>query len=230
VSASQVTARAVGVLFILASVTAIVGGSLLLPLKEADYLTGTAGMRGQIVSGALIEMVLVLSVLGIAVLLFPVLKRENEGLALGYVAARTLEAVLLLAASLSALVVLSLSEEGAQPGAEAAGSLALSTRDWTYLFGSLVMLGVSALILYSLLYRANLVPAWLSLWGLAGGVLIGVEGFAEAYDVGLSTAIQGLLVAPIALNEMVLALWLIVRGFRTAAIAPERAARAGQAA
>jgi hypothetical protein len=222
VSGNRATARAVGVLFILASVTAVVGGSLLLPLKDADYLTSVAGMKTQIVSGALIEMVLVLSVVGIAALLFPVLRREHEGLALGYVAARTLEAVLLLAASMSALVVLSLSEAEAQPGSEAAGSLALSIRDWTYLFGSLVVFGVSALILYSLLYRASLVPAWLSLWGLAGGALIVVNGLAEAYDAGLSAAVQGLLVAPIGLNEMVLAVWLIVRGFRTTSVAAER--------
>jgi hypothetical protein len=222
VSGNRATARAVGVLFILASVTAVVGGSLLLPLKEADYLTSAAGMRTQIVSGALIEMVLVLSVVGIAVLLFPVLRREHEGLALGYVAARTLEAVLLLAASMSALVVLSLSEAEARPGSEAAGSLALSIRDWTYMTGSLSMFGVSAVILYSLLYRANLVPVWLSLWGLAGGVLIVANGLAETYDVGLSSAVRGLLVAPIGLNEMVLAVWLIVKGFPSGEVATAR--------
>jgi hypothetical protein len=210
---SQMTARAVGVLFILASVTAIVGGSLLLPLKEADYLTRAAGIESQIVSGALIEMVLVLSVVGIAVLLFPVLKEVSEGLALAYVGTRMLEAVLLLAASISALAVLSLSRESELQGAEGAGAVMLSVRDWTYEIGSLPMLGISAVILYTLLYRGRLVPGWLSLWGLAGGVLILARGLLSVYSVELADVAVALLVAPIALNEMVLAVWLIVRGF-----------------
>jgi hypothetical protein len=221
---SQVTARAVGSLFILASVTAIVGGSLLLPLKEADYLTGVAGVKDQIVSGALIEMVLVLSVVGIAVLLFPVLKEVSEGLALAYVGTRMLEAVLLLAASISALAVLSLSREPELQGAEGAGAVMLSVRDWTYEIGSLPMLGISALILYTLLYRGRLVPGWLSLWGLAGGVLILARGLLSVYSVELADVAVALLVAPIALNEMVLAVWLIVRGFGTAAVVPGRRA------
>jgi len=215
------TARAVGVLFIVATVTAIVGGTLLLPLSEPNYLEEAAANQGQIVTGALLEMVLVLSVIGIAVLLFPVLRRRNEGVALGYVGTRTLEAVLLLAAAVSALVVLGLSEEP-EAGSVAMGDLALATRDWTYLIGSMAILGVSAVILYTLLYRAHLVPAWLSLWGLVGGVLILVRGVVEVYGVELDPLVQGLVAAPIALNEMVLAVWLIVKGFNPAALADDR--------
>jgi hypothetical protein len=222
VSGNRATARAVGVLFILASVTAVVGGSLLLPLKDADYLTSVAGMKTQIVSGALIEMVLVLSVVGIAALLFPVLKEVSEGLALAYVGTRMLEAVLLLAASMSALAVLGLSRDPGLQGAEGAGAVMLSVRDWTYEIGSLPMLGVSALILYTLLYRGRLVPGWLSLWGLAGGGLILARGLLSVYAVEVSDVVVALLVAPIAFNEMVLAVWLIVRGFPAGEVAAQR--------
>jgi hypothetical protein len=221
-STYRTTAWVVGLLFIVGTATAILGGSLLLPLGEANYVDEIAGRDGQLVSGALIELVLVLSVVGIGVLMFPVLRRASEGLALGYVGGRILEGVLLLIASVSALVVLGLSGDGVLAGSRAVGDLALAIREWTYLLGSMVMLGVSALILYSLLYRANLVPAWLSLWGVAGGALILVRGVLEVYGVEFSGLVQGLLAAPIALNEMVLAVWLIAKGFNPAALAADR--------
>ena len=218
----RATARIVGILFIVASAAAIVGGGLLLPLSEDDYLREVASAEAQVVSGALIELVLVFAVVAIAVMLFPVLRRQNEGLALGYVGARTVEGVLLLAASLSALFVLSLSKDygsGGAAGVQPVGDSLLAVRDWTYLIGSLAALDVGALILYTMLYRAKLVPSWLSLWGLIGGALVLVRGLLEMYSVELSGLIQGLFAAPIAINEMVLAIWLIVKGFDPGALA-----------
>lgn len=211
-------ARVAGILFIAATVFAIVGGSLLLPIDEPDYLEQAAAQDAQVVSGALIEMLMVLSVIGIATMLFPVLRRHGEGLALTYVGTRILEGVLLLAAAASALVVVGVSRDAASATSEV-GEMALAAREWTYLIGSEVMLGVSAAILYSLLYVSRLVPAWLSLWGLAGAVLIGLGGVLEVYGVELPTVGQAVVAAPIAINEMVLALWLIVRGFPAPEIA-----------
>ncbi len=219
--APRTTGRIVGVLFILASATAIVGGSLLLPLSEPDYLAATAAAEGQVVSGVLLELVLVMSVIAIAAMLYPILKRQNDGLALGYLGARTLEGILLLAAAVSGLVVLSLGRDSATgtAGIQPLGDSLLATRDWTYLIGSLVMLGVSALILNSLLYQSRLVPAWLSLWGLLGGGLIVLRGLAEMYGADLSGLMQGVFAGPIAIQEMVLAVWLIVKGFDTGQLA-----------
>jgi hypothetical protein len=214
----KTTARIVGVLFIVASAAAIVGGSLLLPLDESNYLTETAASQGQIVSGVLIELILVMSVVAIAVLFYPVLRRQNEGLALGYVGARTLEGALLLAASVTGLVVLSLSQDygaGATAGVQPLGDTLLAVRDWTYLLGSLVLLGASTLILNSLLYRSRFVPIWLSLWGLLGGALVLAAGLLQMYGTELSGVAQGVFAAPIAIQEMVLAVWLIIKGFDT---------------
>ncbi len=217
----KTTARIVGVLFIVASATAIIGGSLLLPITETDYLSATAAAQGQIVSGVLLEMILVMSVIGIAVMIYPVLKRQNEGLALGYIGSRTLEATLLLAAAMSALFVLSVSTDAAgAAGVAAVGDTLLAVREWTYLIGSVVMLGVSALILNGLLLRSRVVPWWLSAWGLIGGALILVRGLIEMYGTEFSGAMQGVFAGPIAIQEMVLAIWLIVKGFTLDASRP----------
>lgn len=214
--APKTTARIVGVLFIVASAAAIAGGSLLLPLDQPDFLSATAAAENQVVSGVLLELVLVLSVVGIAVMIYPILRRWNEGLGMAYIGARTVEAVLLLAASVSGLVALSLARTFEQPGDSgvlALGGSILATREWTYLIGSLVALGISAMILNSALIRAHLVPAWLSVWGLLGGGLILVRGIIEVYGVDLNGLTQGILAAPIAIQEMVFALWLIIKGF-----------------
>lgn len=222
-------ARVVGVLFILASVAAIAGGSLIIPLDDPDYLAEASANGAQIVSGVLIEVILVLSVVGIGVMFYPVLKRRNEALALGYAGARTMESVALLAASMSALVVFSVSDGSASAvGAQTVGDSFLAMRDWTYLVGSMVLLGVSAMLLNTLLYRARLVPAWISLWGMAGGLLILARGIVEMYGWEPSGLAQGLLAAPIAVQEMVLALWLILRGFDTSRLGVTGTSTIGQ--
>jgi Domain of unknown function (DUF4386) len=131
------------------------------------------------------------------------------------VAARTLEAAALLGASITAVVAVALSdnEAPAVAGRERVGDLVVATREWVYLMGSIVLFGLGALILYSVLYRAQLVPIWLSLWGLLGAVLLLARGVLELYGVNLSAAVQGALTAPIGINEMVLAVWLIIKGF-----------------
>ena len=146
--------------------------------------------------------------------MFPVLKKQSEGMALGYVGARIFEGVLILAATTSAVVVLTLSQDYGQAGSvEPLVDLLLASREWTYLVGTMFMFSLSALILYLLLYQSKLVPTWLSVWGLVGGALLLVRALLEMFGQELSGVVQGILAAPIGLNEMVLAVWLIVRGF-----------------
>ncbi|WP_185746062.1 DUF4386 domain-containing protein [Oryzihumus leptocrescens] len=215
-----------GALFIVGTVTAVVGGSMVLAIEDPGALSAVAGDQGRVATGVLLELVLALSVLGIGALLFPVLRRRDEGLALAYAGVRTLEAVFLMAASVAALVFLA-----SGPGAPAAGgagrapALVLALREWTYLIGSMVLLGAGGLILYSLLFRAALVPTWLSLWGLVAAVLILLRGVLEVYGLDLSVVWQAALAAPIAVNEMVLAVWLIVRGFDAAGARASRVLR-----
>jgi hypothetical protein len=214
-SDSKRDARVVGILFIVASVTAIIGGSMAaLPLEDADYLLGLAGQDTQVISGVLLLVVQTVAVVGIAVLLYPVLRLEHSGLALGYVAARTIEGVLVLVGALSVLALVTLSRDQAEAvGAPPLGEVLAATYDWSYLLGPMLFFSVSALILYPMLLRARLVPAWLPVWGLAGGLLLLARTVAELYGADLSGVAQGLLAAPIGINEMVLALWLIIKGF-----------------
>lgn len=171
-------------------------------LDDPDYLVEVAAHEGQLILGVLLEVILALSVMGIAALLLPVLWPHGEGMAVGYLAVRTVEATFILAASTTALLVLALSQDWGPAGAvgvEPVGSALLSAREWTYLVGTLLVFSVSALILNSLLYRSRLVPAWLSLWGLVGGLLLLAYAVAEMFGAAAPFPLQ-LLAAPIGLQ------------------------------
>lgn len=207
-------ARPVGVLFVLASATAIVGGSLLLPIQQPDFLI-TGGPPGRLVSGAFLEVILAASVVAIAALLLPVLRPTSEGAAVLYVAIRTLEAALILTGAVNALVMTSLAASHAPA---ALGGVVLSNREWSYNLGTVVVFGASAVVLNALLIRGRQVPPWLAWWGLAGGGLLLGRGVIELYGVELTGVAQAALAAPIGTEEMVFAVWLIVRGFASSAV------------
>ncbi|WP_433223346.1 DUF4386 domain-containing protein [Dactylosporangium sp. CS-047395] len=203
-------ARAAGLLFILASATAIAGGSLLLPITGTQFLT-TGGSRPLLATGALLEIVLALSVAAIAAMLWPVLRRVSEPVAALYVATRTLEGALIAGGTLAALVMTSLAGSHAPP---ASGDALLDGRDWAIRIGTLVVFGVSAVMLNALLLRGRLAPPWLAWWGLIGGGLLVLRGVLETYGMTLPAAVQAVLAAPIGLQEMVFAVWLLVKGLR----------------
>lgn len=209
------TARIVGVLFIVASATAIAGGLLMVPATETGFLADAAGHEAQVVFGALLEFALAVSVFAIAAMLYPILKRESEGLALGYMGLRTLEGALILAGTVAGLLTLTLSKgfgpDGAS-GVQPLGEILLGAREWTYWLGPMAMFSLGALTLYYLLYRSRLVPMWLSLWGFGGALLLLSSALLEMFGQALG-GWQAVFTAPIGLQEMVLAVWLIVKGF-----------------
>ena len=211
----QSTARVVGALFILATVTAVIGGSLITPITEdgADLVA----LHGQVSTGAVLEALLALSVIAISVLLFPLLRRQHEGAALGYAALRTIEGGFVLLATTSALLAVGLAEDGSldPPTPNVVLDALLSARQWTYFIGTMLVFGVGAVVLNALLYPSRLVPRWLAGWGLLGALLLLTRTVLELYGVQSSFALQLLWAAPIALQDMVLAVWLIVRGFDT---------------
>ncbi|GID91526.1 DUF4386 family protein [Amorphoplanes digitatis] len=199
-----------GVLFIAASATAIAGGSLLLPIQEPDFLSEGGG-RAPLVTGALLELSLALAVIAIAALLLPVLRRTDEAMAALYLATRSLEATLIVAAALGALVMTSLAGTGATA---ATGDLVLGGRELAYRLGTLVVFGASAVTLNALLLRGRQVPPWLAWWGLTGGGLLLIRGVIETYGVELSGPAQAALAAPIGVEEMAFAVWLLAKGLR----------------
>jgi hypothetical protein len=210
------TAVAVGILYVIATAaallsTALTGGALDAP----DYLTRIAAQRDQMISGALLLIAGGIAVVLIAALLFPVLRRYGEGIALGYFGVRILEAVTLLVGVVSLLLLVSVSREYVAAGAGApaaahlgsAGTLLQALNEWAFPLNPVVF-GLGGSLLYFLLYRSRLVPRWLSAWGFAGVGMVFVYGLLRMYGGG-----SMVLALPIGVQEMVLAGWLIAKGF-----------------
>jgi hypothetical protein len=223
-------AIAVGILFIVCSVASLMSiaplGSM---LDGPDYLAQLAANGDRVVLAALIDFVWAATAVGIAIGLYPVLRKYNRSLALGSVVGRTVEGMLILVGTLSLLALLAVGKESIATGSAAAsssqavGEALLGVRDWVHGFLMLLSFAVGASMYYYLLYKSRLVPRWLSGWGLIGTALLLVStvyaGFAQ--DFGFTT-VNTMLNIPIGLQEMVLAVWLIAKGFNPRAIAAER--------
>jgi hypothetical protein len=212
------TAIIVGALFLIALVAAIVGGTLIdAILNAADPLSEVADKENQLVTGVLLEMINGLAVVGIATLLFPILKRQDESLALSYVALRVIESVIIIAAVVAPVVLISLAQEQAAGGADAsslpaAGAALLAVRERLVGQFTGIFFGLAALPLYTLLYQSRLVPRFISVWGLIAVALVVIWNLLKLFGIEVDAGMifGGL---PIILNELFLALWLIVKGF-----------------
>ena len=233
-NSNRKTAIIVGVLFITATVTALLSLGFIGPiLNDPDYLINVSANVNQMLIGVLFELILAGAVVGIAVFMFPILKKHNEALALGYVGARIFEGLIIIVGSISYLSLLTLSQEyvaGAPDASrfQALGTLLLAVHDWSFLLGGgAFVFCVTALILNYLLYQSKLVPRFISVWGLIGAILMLVSGLLSMFDLSPSptatSTISIFLFLPIAVNEMFLAVWLIVKGFNSSAIASESA-------
>ncbi|WP_028611494.1 DUF4386 domain-containing protein [Paenibacillus harenae] len=216
-----------GVLFILATSTAIIGVLLYNPiLKGPDYLIKGAEHANRVILGAVMELILVCSAIGTSITLFPVLKKQNESIAIGYVTFRLLEAVAISVGIISVLSLLTLSRElaaSADPIAasyQISGTLLIAMHDWTFRLGPNFLLGVNTMLYSYLLYKSKLVPRLISGWGLIGAALILIAGLLLLFDIILPfSTLLAILALPIATYEMILAVWLIVKGFNVSALA-----------
>lgn len=212
------SALVAGVLYIITFVTSIPALGLYGPvLHDARYVLG-AGADVRIFAGAFLEVLLAISGIGTAVALFPVLKRQHEGLALGYVAARVVEATIIVVGLISLLAVVTLRRDFA--GADAAtfvtvGKALVALHNWTFLLGPGFCSGIeSGLILGYLLYRSRLVPRPIAVLGLVAGTLACVAATAELFGVfGQTSGTGAVLLVPEALFEAVIGVWLTVKGF-----------------
>ncbi len=209
-----------GILFITASVTAILGVVLYGPaLTDPNFTLSTQG-GGRVLLGVLCELTLACAAVGTSLTLFPVLRRHSEGVALGYVAFRLLEAVLIVLGALCMLALLSVRLDGTHAGpAEAAsvttaGALLRAMRTWTFILGPNFMLGLNTLLYSALLLRSRLVPRPLATLGVTGAVLVLLAALLELFGVIEQMSLWGVgLALPVAAYEMILAGWLIRRGF-----------------
>jgi hypothetical protein len=220
------TAVVAGVFFIVAAVAAIVGLALEGPvLNDPRYVVAGSGDDARVILGAFFEVILAISVIGTAVTLFPVVKRQNESIALGYVAGRVVEAVVIVVGIISILSAVRLRQEFAgATGADAAslvtaGRSLVAIHDWTFLFGPSLAIGVNTLLLAYLMYTSRLVPRVIALVGLVGGPLIFASGTLEMFGLYQQISVWGSIGAvPVFAWEMSLAIWLIVKGFKQSPI------------
>ena len=206
-----------GVVFIIATVAVLPAGALLPDLTGADYLTSLSANAPQVAAAALLFLIAYFASAAIAVVMYPVLKTENAGLALGSVIFRTIEAAFYLIGLVCLLSLLTLGQQFTAAAAtdrtslQAIGDLLLSLRQHAGL-AAVFAFSVGALMYYYLFFQSRLVPRWLSGWGIAAIILMLAACVLALFS---DNPVSGyiLLALPIFLQEMVLAVWLIAKGF-----------------
>jgi hypothetical protein len=224
-NSNKKTAIIVGVLFIIGTVAAscsvLLSGTM---LDAPDFLVQVFTHKDQFLIGALCVLLMGFALAMVPVLMFPILKKQNETLALGYVVFRgALETAIYFAQVISWLLLFVASQEYAKAGAsnasffQAAGQLLVEGNvQITQILKIVFTLG--SMLFNYLLYRSKLVPRWLSAWGFIGVALHGAEGMLRLFGL-LPLAAETIIAIPIALQEMVFAVWLIVKGFNPLALA-----------
>ena len=223
----QQIARVFGVLYLITFITSISAFFIFYApvLNDPRYILGAGAVGTSVQWGALLEMILIIANIGTAVVPFPILRRQNEILALGYVTARIVECTFIAIGLLSLLTVVTLRQE-ATAGADAAslvlvGKSLVALHDWTFLLGPGFVVGIgNGLMLGFLMYRSALVPRGMAVLGLIGGPLIIVSGVGVLLGVIEAGSVwQGVAGIPEFLWELFLSIWPIVRGFNPSAIA-----------
>ena len=216
----RMTSRIVGALFLFSNVTFILGAVVFVEsiLGAPDYLTQVSANRSQMTLGVLLEIANGIAYVGIAVLIFPILKQRFESLALAYVSFRIVEFIMQIASDLAPITLLTVSEEFVKAGTpesssfQALGTLLIAERESAFLMVS-VTFGLGALMFYTMLYQSRLIPRFISIWGLLGAAVVLVNVLLEM--LGFTPGNLGFLML---LNEVFLGIWLIVKGFNPSAI------------
>src|SRR3989441_8310808 len=194
------------------------------PVRGANYIIGPGPDTSAIIGGIL-EIIVALAGIGTAVTLFPVVKRQNEGVALGFVGSRVLEAATIFAGVACLLSVVTLRQAGAGTDALVTGHALVALYDRTFLIGQSFIPAVNALLLGSLLYQSRLVPRALPLLGLIGAPLLVAADIAVLFGlIGQHAPSTALAAIPIALWEFSLGVWLVIKGFNPSPITAGMAA------
>ena len=224
-ASAQRTAHIVGWFFVGTFVFSIPGLLLYGPvLHHHGYVLG-GGSDKQIALGAFLEILTAICNIGTAVALYPIARRQNEGVALGYVASRILESTIIVAGIVSVLSVVTLRQDLAGTGADAgtltvAGRTLVAFHDWTFLLGPGFCAGIgNGLLLGYLMYTSRLIPRRLALLGLIGGALAIVAATGALFGVyDRQSAPQAVLTVPEIIWEAALAIYLVVKGFKPSPI------------
>lgn len=220
-SSMRKTSLSAGVLYLITFVsipTLFLYGSV---RTDPNYIVGTRS-DAPVVLGGLLEIIVALAGIGTAIALYPVVKRQNQALALGFAGVRVLEAATIFAGVVSLLSVVTLHQAGAGADALVTGQALVAQYDWTRLLGQGLLPAVNALLLGTLLYRSRLVPRVLPLMGLTGAPLLIASDIGVLFGVwGEVNALAGIAVILIAGWELSLGVYLVVKGFKPSPITAE---------
>ena len=215
-----------GVLWIIYTGLDLLSFLFLGPVTATDYLVSVSENAGLVGTGAFLLFIGGACASGIAISLYPVLKKFNAGLALGAVGFRISEGVLRFVSVCAYLLLITLSQQFVKAGApdssyfQTLGALVYAGNRWVGNVASLLAFTIGALLIYIIFYRTKLVPRWLSVWGLVAAILAMLSTVLVL--VGLIAPFgteQVAMSVPMLPQEMVLAAWLIVKGFNPAVIA-----------
>ncbi len=228
-SSTRKTALVAGIFYLITFIS-IPTLALYGPIKNhQDWILSSGGHTGVLVGGFL-EVIVALAGIGTAVTLYPVVKRQNEGAALGFAAARVLEAAMIFTGVISLLSLVTLRQDlGGAAGANAAALVAtgashVAVYNWTFLLGQSLMPAINALLLGTLLYRSRLVPRIIPVMGLIGAPLLITAVIATLFgstlfgSIGHASSLALLAALPVAAWEFSLGVWLVVKGFRPSPI------------
>jgi hypothetical protein len=223
------TAGLVGAFFLISNVVFLLGAFVFVEpiLNDPDYLALVSENRTQVVFGALLEMTNAVAYIGIAVLMFSVLRQRFASLALWYVCFRIIEFVMQTLSDLGALALLNVSEEFVRAGApeaspyQALGALLLAERAWAFQMVT-ISLVLGAVMFYFMLYKTRLIPRFISVWGLVAAAAVIATALMDMF--GIEPGSLEFLGVLMLLNELFLGVWLIVKGFDSSAIGVLRSA------
>ncbi len=224
-NANRKTAIIVGVLFIIGTVAGVLSVVFTQPILDVpDYLTKVSANENQIVIGAIFVLMMGFALAMVPVLMFPIFKKHNETLALGYVVFRgALETVTYIVTAISMLLLLPLGQEYGKAGTPHTSyfqTLGALLRGVIHLPMTVFVFGLGALIFYYLLYQSNLIPRWISVWGFIAIILHLATSLLILFGLQTeSSAWNTVMNLPIFLQEMVMVVWLIAKGFNPSATA-----------
>lgn len=221
------TATIVGVLFIIGTVSGVLMVPFISILNAPDHLTLIATHEGEMIIATLLKFIMGVACAGIGLALYPILKKYNEGLAIGAVGFRVIEGAVGIVGALGYVALLALSQEFVKAGAPAssffqtADGLINTGAAWLRDVALLLTWCIGAVMYYAIFYQYRLVPRWLTVWGLVGITLTSISCLLVMFHlIPTAGTIQVVLSLPIMVQEMVLAVWLIAKGVNSSAVAP----------
>ncbi len=228
---NRINAVIVGVLFIIATAAGSIAAAIGSPIMDApDYLTKIAAHEGTMLTGAFLVFLMAVACAGVGLGLYPIMRQYSVGLAIGAAGFRLIESITEILTGINIISLLALSQEFVAAGAPDAayfqtiGAILHAGDEWLSNGVMLMSWCIGAFMYYGIFYRYRLVPRWLSVWGLIGITLTVITSTLVMLGVipGFGT-VQMIANGPIALQEMVFAVWLIAKGVNMSAPAPQAA-------